>query len=129
MTKKDVEVDYDGTEEGAPDINCQEKVARTLDSTFKSWQSTIQEIQAECNPNCSFTGIASFLSHWRPPYLPAFHNPGWLLRYVVGPHDNELLHTFLNDSAAGITVGLTLVPQVIFIFTSTLIIVVKKPFQ
>ena len=24
------------------------------------------------------------------PYFPPFHKPGWLLRYIVGPHDSQL---------------------------------------
>ena len=46
------------------------------------------------------------------PYLPAFHKPGWLLRYVVGPYTWELFIMFANDFCAGITVALTLIPQV-----------------
>ena len=23
------------------------------------------------------------------PYIPALHNPGWLLRYIVGPYNKE----------------------------------------
>ena len=23
------------------------------------------------------------------PYFPAFHRPGWLLRYIVGPYDKS----------------------------------------
>jgi hypothetical protein len=46
------------------------------------------------------------------PYFPAFHSPGWLLRYVVGPHNRKLLEQFFYDFWAGVTVALTLIPQV-----------------
>ncbi len=46
------------------------------------------------------------------PYLPAFHKPGWLLDYALGPFNAELLGTFMLDFWAGITVALTLIPQV-----------------
>jgi hypothetical protein len=46
------------------------------------------------------------------PYLPAFHKPGWLLDYILGPYTLELLGFFLIDMWAGITVAMTLIPQV-----------------
>ncbi len=46
------------------------------------------------------------------PYFPAFHSPGWLLRYLVGPFDRSWLTDFLSDVGAGLTVGLVLIPQV-----------------
>lgn len=46
------------------------------------------------------------------PYFPAFHRPGWLLRYLVGPYSVELLANLFSDFWAGITVALTLIPQV-----------------
>jgi len=46
------------------------------------------------------------------PFLPAFHKPGWLLRYILGPHTLDLFLTFFADFWAGITVSLTLIPQV-----------------
>ena len=29
------------------------------------------------------------LSFIHIPFLPAFHSPGWLLRYIIGPHDRD----------------------------------------
>jgi hypothetical protein len=52
------------------------------------------------------------LSFIHIPYLPAFHSPGWLLRYLIGPYDAVWLDNFLSDAGAGLTVGLTLIPQV-----------------
>ena len=61
-----------------------------------------------------------FLSHvmlimspqsWRPPFVPAFHSPGWLLRYLLGPHDAPMLEKLAQDMIAGMTVALTLIPQ------------------
>ena len=39
------------------------------------------------------------------------HNPGWLLRYAVGPYDTEWLQNFYGDVTSGLTVGLILIPQ------------------
>jgi hypothetical protein len=49
------------------------------------------------------------------PYFPAFHSPGWLVRYMVGPYNAEWAQTFFVDFWAGITVALTLIPQVNFV--------------
>ena len=46
------------------------------------------------------------------PYFPSLHRPGWLLRYILGPYNLEWVETILGDLGAGITVALTLVPQV-----------------
>lgn len=52
------------------------------------------------------------LSFIHIPFLPAFHSPGWLLRYIVGPHDRDWIESIVADIGAGLTVGLTLIPQV-----------------
>lgn len=49
------------------------------------------------------------------PYYPPFHRPGWILRYLFGPYDDSWLESLLADVGAGITVGLTLIPQVKYI--------------
>jgi hypothetical protein len=46
------------------------------------------------------------------PYLPSFHSPGWLLRYFLGPYNLELGLSAFGDFWAGITVAMTLIPQV-----------------
>lgn len=53
------------------------------------------------------------LSFIHIPFLPAFHSPGWLLRYIVGPHDRDWVDSIVADIGAGLTVGLTLIPQVL----------------
>lgn len=45
------------------------------------------------------------------PYLPAFHRPGWLLRYAVGPYDATWVENAISDVWAGITVAMLLIPQ------------------
>ena len=52
------------------------------------------------------------MKSWNPPMLPALHSPGWLLRYALGPYDWKLWGMLISDIVAGITVALTLVPQV-----------------
>lgn len=51
------------------------------------------------------------LSWFHIPYFPAFHRPGWLLRYLVGPFNKQLLNSLVADFCAGLTVALTLIPQ------------------
>lgn len=46
------------------------------------------------------------------PYFPLLHRPGWLLRYLVGPYDSDWAESLYNDVVSGLTVGLTLIPQV-----------------
>jgi hypothetical protein len=80
-------------------------------------ESFAKEAQEECVPSCNDSGFfversRSILKNWiHVPYLPAFHQPGWLLRYAVGPHDSDLFIMLYADIAAGITVSLTLIPQ------------------
>ena len=53
----------------------------------------------------------SLLQWLHIPYLPLFHRPGWLMRYMVGPHDQELMNMLFADFVAGLTIALTYVPQ------------------
>lgn len=46
------------------------------------------------------------------PYFPPFHRPGWLVAKILGPYDADWVESFIYDICAGITVGLTLIPQV-----------------
>lgn len=81
-----------------------------------------KELRHECLPSCEAIGAVSsgsiiarireymvYITH--VPILPIIHRPGWLLRYIVGPHDLSLWESFLGDFIAGITVALTLIPQ------------------
>lgn len=75
------------------------------------------EIQVECFQLFEVYEVIDFIrENWYKavyvPYLPAFHHPGWLLRYCVGPYTTELIESFFADIIAGITVALTLIPQV-----------------
>lgn len=76
-----------------------------------------EDVRAECfDPDAilaagktTAVGLSKFVYL---PYFPAFHRPGWMLRYIVGPHTPELMTNLFTDFVAGITVALTLVPQV-----------------
>jgi hypothetical protein len=37
--------------------------------------------------------------------------PGWLVRYVLGPYDDEWISSLYGDLVAGLTVAMTLIPQ------------------
>jgi hypothetical protein len=50
------------------------------------------------------------------PYLPSFHSPGWFLRYFLGPFNIDLGLSAFGDFWAGITVAMTLIPQVIITY-------------
>eukprot|EP01099_Mayorella_cantabrigiensis_P005267 TRINITY_DN414_c0_g2_i1.p1 TRINITY_DN414_c0_g2~~TRINITY_DN414_c0_g2_i1.p1 ORF type:complete len:528 (-),score=105.36 TRINITY_DN414_c0_g2_i1:704-2287(-) len=75
-----------------------------------------EEIKEECLPppmtDSTMKKIKYFAKRWTHiPYLPAFHRPGWLLRYLVGPYDVPWLEGVVSDFMAGLTVALTLIPQ------------------
>lgn len=63
---------------------------------------------------------ATAISFIHIPYLPSFHSPGWLLRYIVGPYNGAWLESFISDFGAGLIVGLLLIPQVINFSTAEL---------
>jgi len=76
-----------------------------------------KEIYFETKPSATSHDVVDKISNnykyfIHIPYFPAFHAPGWLLRYIFGPYDYEYLESLLSDIGAGITVGLTLIPQV-----------------
>ena len=80
----------------------------------QAWKDFFSEIKSECSPpKDARINPIELVSWWQNPYFPAFHSPGWLLKYVVGPHTPELGQSFFEDIAAGITVSMTLVPQVV----------------
>ncbi len=78
------------------------------------------EVKTECNPVPFFESLnlKSFslrrLIHF--PYFPAFHQPGWLMGYILGPFNDDYFERLTCDIRAGLTVTMTLVPQVIIIF-------------
>jgi MFS superfamily sulfate permease-like transporter len=75
----------------------------------------LEEVVEECNPcNLMPTNPAqsfklSNLIHI--PYLPAIHQPGWMMRYGLGPFDKEWTEMMIADCQAGLTVTMTLIPQ------------------
>lgn len=76
-----------------------------------------KDVKAECfNTEGGADAVrfikANFMSFVHIPYFPAFHRPGWMLRYIVGPHTVELMSNLFSDFWAGVTVALTLIPQV-----------------
>lgn len=78
-----------------------------------------KDIQTECfNPAGANIAVnfvkANFWNFVHIPYFPAFHRPGWMLRYITGPHTVELMSNLFVDFWAGVTVALTLIPQVSF---------------
>lgn len=78
-----------------------------------------KDVQTECfNPAGANVAVdfvkANFWNFVHIPYFPAFHRPGWMLRYITGPHTVELMSNLFVDFWAGVTVALTLIPQVSF---------------
>lgn len=76
-----------------------------------------KDVQTECfSPSGGTDALAflkaNFVNFIHIPYFPAFHRPGWMLRYIVGPHTVELMSNLFSDFWAGVTVALTLIPQV-----------------
>ena len=77
-----------------------------------------EEIKDECIPSLdtdafgSFDVMALLKKYLTLPYMPALSRPGWLKKYIMGPHDAALLDSFLSDLWAGVIVAMTLIPQV-----------------
>ncbi len=85
--------------------------------TKKETIGFLKDLKKECtfdvSTNSSFFLFFANIGKWfYIPFLPAFHRPGWLLRYIVGPHTLDLMEMAFSDIWAGITVALTLIPQV-----------------
>ena len=94
--------------------------AASVDSAKRDTVEAVKEIHGECFGCLQtmeiFEVFDSLKENWRRliynPYLPAFHKPGWLLDYALGPFNAELLGNLTLDFWAGVTVALTLIPQV-----------------
>jgi hypothetical protein len=88
-----------------------------LDKFWKTWGEQVKE-EFTCTPRpkeeCDAICLAATKSWLHVPYFPAFHRPGWLFRYLIGPFDQEWGEWILSDIVAGITIALTLIPQVRF---------------
>ncbi len=81
----------------------------------KETESFLKDLKNECT--FSFSNYLNLMlanvGQWfYIPFLPALHSPGWLLRYMVGPHNIDMFEMAFYDIWAGITVALTLIPQV-----------------
>ena len=56
--------------------------------------------------------VASMVKNIHVPYFPIVMGPfPWLLNYVRPPYNKSKLDMFIADFSAGLTIGLTLVPQ------------------
>jgi hypothetical protein len=93
------------------------------EKTKKETLGLFQEIKDECLQvdvvkEYSWNFISSIHTWFYMPFLPALHRPGWMLRYFVGPFDTEWLESFFADFWAGITVALTLIPQVCLFYST-----------
>ena len=115
---------------GMKQFDLRVEIGTICNSIFIDWVSFFSEVGRECNP----FPLQTISMSWRGPYLPAFHSPGWMLKYILGksdketkividiskfifpsqgPHTPDLFESFFSDVTAGITVALTLVPQVL----------------
>ena len=82
-----------------------------------SWSKEIHDECFGCMRTFEvFEVFEIFRDNWRRfvynPYLPSLHKPGWMLNYALGPYNAELFGSFMLDFWAGVTVALTLIPQV-----------------
>ena len=46
------------------------------------------------------------------PFLSPFYGPAWIKQYIYGPYDEKFFNTLSTDICAGLTVAVTLIPQV-----------------
>lgn len=97
--------------------NARVNIRSSLEATSGKGRGFYKEIQAECFQTFEVNEVLSYTkNNWHNffhiPFFPAFHRPGWLTRYIVGPHNASLFESLFSDVWAGITVALTLIPQV-----------------
>ena len=77
-----------------------------------AWQGTkdeyvqfYDELKDECTPSIKPPKyyqelVQNTLKEWiHIPYFPAFHRPGWLLRYLLGPFDSEWVSLFIAGNS------------------------------
>ena len=88
-----------------------------MSSIVKQGKEVVDEIRNELLPVGEGYEVIDYVkNNWRNfyhiPYLPAFHSPGWMLRYILGPYDDVWIETLLGDISAGVTVAATALPQV-----------------
>lgn len=92
-------------------------LTQVVSDTVLEVSSLTAEIREECCvSNCRRTGTGrDFLLALRRrvhvPYFPPMHRPGWLLRLVLGPYNEQWRSRGINDIVAGVTVSLLLIPQ------------------
>lgn len=108
------------TNEAKKQTNLWQEIKESLTNGKNDTIEFLKEFRQEALPPKSWfqAQIVSKNNFWeivKPwihiPYFPAFHQPGWLLKYAVGPYDQTWIESIISDVLAGITVGLTLVPQ------------------
>ena len=88
-----------------------------MSSIVQNGKDLVDEIKAECFRVDEGQQLVECVQNkWRScyhiPYLPAFHSPGWMLRYILGPYDEEWVELLMGDFGAGVTVAATALPQV-----------------
>ena len=97
--------------------NVKSGITKAVLKTKEEYVSCYEEVKYECTPDVRplsyYTSLTkSTLRSWiHIPYFPAFHRPGWLMRYIFGPYDEDWVTLFIADFCAGLTVSLTLIPQ------------------
>ena len=82
-----------------------------------AWQGTkdeyvqfYDELKDECTPSIKPPKyyqelVQNTLKEWiHIPYFPAFHRPGWLLRYLLGPFDSEWVSLFVAGNSLDDTI-------------------------
>lgn len=82
--------------------------ASVLHEVHTAWTGTkddyvqfFDELKDECTPSVKPANyykelLQDNMKVWlHIPYLPAFHRPGWLLRYLLGPFDSEWMSLFV----------------------------------
>ena len=100
-------------QEDGPKPNLCVSVAHDLkvawNGTKDEWVHFFDEVKDECTPSIKPANyykdlVQNTLQTWiHIPYFPAFHRPGWLLRYLLGPFDAEWLSLFIAGESIGYT--------------------------
>mmetsp|Transcript_1564 Transcript_1564/g.3670 ORF Transcript_1564/g.3670 Transcript_1564/m.3670 type:complete len:735 (+) Transcript_1564:211-2415(+) len=85
-------------------------IGSTLSSLLHSAADCWAEIRDECTPTS--VSVWPFVRQiFHIPFLPLLNHPGWLKKYIVGPHDAAFYNNLSADFFSGFTVAITLIPQ------------------
>ena len=93
-----------GIKEGI--ASSQAGLKNAYEGTKQEWRDFFHEVKEELTPvdikpfRHYVDLFKEFVMVWiHVPYFPAFHRPGWLMRYVLGPYNQDWVLSLLAGSS------------------------------